>query len=105
MNAPPARPISKTASIMKPDPVESLRAALELYAGATQAIEKTAGETEHQRLWTLHGQAETAYRNAVKLGKRPEANAMLDKFAGWSYLKGQPGEPGDLHPLPAPEEK
>jgi hypothetical protein len=104
MNAPAAR-ISKTASMSKPEPVETLRAALELYAGATQATEKTAGDDEHKRLWTLHLQAEAAYRNAVKLGKRVEASAVLDKFAGWSYLKGQPGEPGDLHPLPAPEEK
>jgi hypothetical protein len=104
MNAPVAR-ISKTASMAKPEPVETLRSALELYAGAAQATEKTAGDDEHKRLWSLHEQAEAAYRNAVKLGKRVEASAVLDKFAGWSYLKGQPGEQGDLHPLPAPEEK
>lgn len=85
------------------EPLSALRGALERYTGAS--TDKTASEDDLARLYGLHHAVESTYRMAVKAGKRPEANALLDKFAGWVYLKGQPGEPGDLHPLPAPSDK
>ncbi len=91
----------KTASTNSP--MEELRSALELYSGASAALEKSAGMEEHGRLWRLHGNVESAYRKTAKVGKRPEADALLDKFSGWAYLKGQPSEPGDMKPLPGPD--
>lgn len=97
-------PGTKVASA-RPGPVEALRASLESYAGALVPAEKTASAEDHARLWTLHEGVEAAYREAARLGKRAEADAALDKFSGWTYLKGRPSEPGDLHPLPAPAER
>ena len=99
----------KQASVFVPlkgvNPVDILRSRLAEHAGFETATEKTASADDHGRLYALHREDEMIYRAAVKLGKRPEADALLDKFAGWRYLKGQPGEPGDMTPLPAPEEK
>lgn len=100
----PGRTMEKTASVPA-NPVESLRVALELYAGAEKALEKSAGETDHARLYRIHRTVEEEYRKVAQVGRRPEADAILDRFPGWTYLKGQPPEPGDWTPLPAPEEK
>jgi hypothetical protein len=88
-----------------PSAVESLRSSLERFAGAEASLEKSASDKDHERLWRIHEEVEKAYRRSVKEGRKTEADALLDKFAGWQYLKGMPGEAGDLHPLPAPEEK
>lgn len=100
---------TKQASTFTPipgiDPVDVLRSKLAEHAGLQSATEKTASAEDNSRLYELHREVEMVYRASVKLGKRPEADALLDKFAGWRYLKGQPGEAGDLTPLPAPEEK
>ena len=88
-----------------PPPLEFLRVALECFAGADASLEKSASEKDTVRLYQLHEEVEKSYRSAVKAGKRNEADALLGKFSGWRYLKGMPGEAGDLHPLPAPEEK
>ena len=82
-----------------------LETGLDRYAGACSTIEKSASENDSEKLWTLHGEVEKDYRWAVREGKRAEANELIDKYAGWAYLKGAPGEPGDLHPFPAPDEK
>jgi hypothetical protein len=92
--------IQKKASAM-----DILKICLEQFAGADTAMEKSASDDDRSRLFTLHEAVETAYRESVKAGKRPEADTLVDKFAGWKYLKGQPGEAGDLHPFPAPGEK
>lgn len=92
--------IQKKASAM-----DTLKVCLEQFAGADTAMEKAASEEDRGRLFILHEAVEVAYRESVKAGKRPEADALTDKFAGWKYLKGQPGEAGDLHPFPAPGEK
>lgn len=93
----------------EPNGLESLESALQRYAGANLAAEKTASEKiseeDHKTLWSLHREVEKGYRWAVKQGNRPEANAILDKYAGWTWLKGAPKEPGDLHPFPAPDGK
>jgi hypothetical protein len=99
---------SKTASEAPPKPVrqiENLRDELERYAGAEHSLQKEASAQDHERLFVLHGNVETTYREAVKIGKRKEANVLLDKFAGWTYLKGSPGVPGDMTPFPVPDEK
>jgi hypothetical protein len=85
--------------------VDVLRATLEQYAGADRSIEKSASQEDHTRLYNLHRAVEASYREAVKAGKRSEADTELSKFSGWAYLKGQPGEEGDLHPFPVPAEK
>lgn len=90
----------KTASSL-----DTLKVCLEQFAGADTAMEKAASEEDRSRLFALHQAVETAYRETVKAGKRPDADALIEKFAGWKYLKGQPGEAGDLHPFPAPGEK
>lgn len=92
--------MQKKASIL-----DILKVCLEQFAGADTAMEKSASEADRGRLFTLHEAVEVAYRESVKAGKRPEADLEIDKFAGWKYLKGQPGEAGDLHPFPAPGEK
>jgi hypothetical protein len=89
----------------KASTLDILKVCLEQFAGADAAMEKSASEPDRSRLFTLHEAVEVAYRESVKAGKRPDADTMLDKFAGWKYLKGQPGETGDLHPFPAPGEK
>lgn len=100
---------TKRANVFAPvkgiNPVDVLRSKLAEHAGLEAASEKTASADDDGRLYELHREVEMVYRAAVKLGKRPEADALLDKFAGWRYLKGQPGEPGDMTPLPAPEGK
>jgi hypothetical protein len=97
---------AKPAAAQEPQSkVETLQAALELFAGAERGTEKTADTKDLDRLYDLHRKVESEYRLAVKCGKKPDADALLDKFSGWRYLKGAPGEPGDMHPLPAPEEK
>ncbi len=98
----------KTASVAPVEgenPIIRLRAELEQYAGAEISLTKEASDADYERLYTMHKNVEAAYRGAVKVGKKPEADAILDKFANWKYLKGAPGEPDDLHPLPAPDEK
>lgn len=102
----------KTASLEKSDapapkatPLDILKVCLEQHAGAAASLQKTASDEECTYLYDLHRAVERAYRLTVKVGKRPEANALLDKFAGWVYLKGQPGEAGDMHPFLAPGEK
>jgi hypothetical protein len=97
-----AKPAAKPEAPIK---VAALQAALELYVGAEQGTEKTADVKDLDRLYDLHKKVESEYRLAVKCGKKPDADALLDKFSGWRYLKGAPGEPGDMHPFPAPEEK
>lgn len=105
--------IRKVATIEKATPVmqkkastlDILKVCLEQFAGADTAMEKSASEEDRSRLFILHESVEVAYRDAVKAGKRPDADALTEKFAGWKYLKGQPGEAGDLHPFPAPGEK
>lgn len=92
-------------SVSDGDPLGKLRGELERYAGAETSLEKEASEADYERLYTLHKNVESAYRGAVKAGKKPEADKALDKFSSWRYLKGAPGEPGDLTPLPEPEEK
>ena len=100
------RALPKSASFaQKPGAVEVLRNALEKFSGADSVLEKAASAEDSARLWELHKAAEAAYREAVKAGKKPEADATLDKFSGWKWLKGAPGEPGDLHPMPAPDEE
>lgn len=106
------RSIKKIASVKpheedvaQPTPVDSLKIAIELYAGADHGSEKTASDADLKRLHVLHKGVESSYREAVKAGKKVEADQLLDKFSGWRWLKGAPGEPGDLHPLPAPDEK
>lgn len=94
----------KTAQT-KDNPLENLRTALELYRGTESALEKAGGDGEFPRLWERHRAVEAAYRQAAKVGKRLEADAVLDKFSGWAYLKGAPAEPGDLRPLPGPDVK
>ena len=100
---------TKQASVFVPirgiNPVDVLRSKLAEHAGLEVSTEKTASTEDNGRLYELHREVEMVYRAAVKVGRRPEADALLDKFAGWRYLKGQPGEPGDMTPLPAPEEK
>lgn len=99
----------KEASVFVPikgiNPVDILRSKLAEHAGLEAAMEKTASADDNGHLYALHREVEMVYRAAVKLGKRPEADKLLDKFAGWRYLKGQPGEAGDMTPLPVPEEK
>ena len=99
----------KQAGELKPEkpvmPLDILQSRLAECAGMEQSTEKTASAQDLERLYALHREVEQAYRTSVKTGKRPEADAMLDKFSGWRYLKGQPGEPGDMSPLPAPEKK
>lgn len=92
-------------ALPKPGILDLLKTCLEQYVGAEQTLEKAAIEDDHKYLFKLHEAVEASYRNAVKIGKRPEADKMLEKFAGWKYLKGQPGEVGDFHPFPAPDEK
>lgn len=89
----------------KDNPLENLRTALELYRGTESSLEKAGSEGEYPRLWERHRAVEAAYRQTAKIGRRLEADAVLDKFAGWSYLKGAPAEPGDLKPLPGPDGK
>lgn len=99
---------AKTAAEVPPKPVkqlEDLRDELERYAGAETSLQKEAAEEDHTRLFILHGNVEKTYREVVKIGKRKEANALLGKFSGWTYLKGSPGVPGDMHPFPTPDEK
>lgn len=86
-------------------PLDILQSRLAEYAGMGQATEKTASSQDLERMYAIHREVEQAYRAAVKVGKRPEADAALDKFSGWRYLKGQPGEPGDMKPFPAPDSK
>lgn len=88
-----------------PGPVDQLKIAIELYAGAGQGSEKVASESDLKHLYNLHKGVESSYRETVKAGRKVEADQLLDKFSGWRWLKGAPGEPGDLHPLPAPDEK
>jgi len=92
-------------AIKRPTPSELLKICLEQYTGATQTLEKSATETDYRYLHDLHKAVEAAYRSAVKLGKRDEADKVVEKFAEWKYLKGQPGQEGDLHPFPVPNEK
>lgn len=100
----PAHALRKEARVKEElRPLDLLRGSLELYAGAELTLEKSASTEDHTRLFQLHAGVEKAYRDAVKEGKKPEADALLDKFAGWKYLKGAPGQVGDKHPLPAPE--
>jgi len=91
--------------VVLPGPVDHLKIAIELYAVADQGAEKTASDVDLKHLHSLHKGVESSYREAVKAGKKVETDQLLDKFSGWRWLKGAPGEPGDLHPLPAPVEK
>lgn len=105
-----SRLTTKTASErpmarIEPNALIQLEMNLDRYAGATTTLDKSASEETHQKLWASHEDVEKCYRWASKEGRRIEANKLIDKYAGWAYLKGQPGEPGDLHPLPAPDEK
>lgn len=103
------RPMVRT----EPKALTVLEMGLDRYAGAIVALEKSASiadphrnpDDDHQKLWSIHEDVEKCYRMVCKEGRRIEANKLIDKYAGWAYLKGQPGEPGDLHPLPAPDEK
>lgn len=104
--------LTKRASLDKPEappppptPIDLFKVCLEQHAGAANSLDKTASDQDFGHLYALHRAVETAYRGCVKVGKRPEANAMLEKFSGWSYLKGQPGEAGDMHPFVLPGEK
>lgn len=95
-----ASPAKETLSV---EPLALLQSRVAEYAGMGHATEKTASSAELERLYALHREVEQAYRASVKVGRRADADAILDKFSGWRYLKGQPSEPGDLTPLPAPE--
>lgn len=104
----------RSAVLIEPKALSVLELELDRYAGAMVAMEKSASgpldphrdlTQDHRKLWAIHEAVEKDYRWACKEGKRDEANKLIDKYAGWAYLKGQPGEPGDLHPLPAPDEK
>lgn len=98
------RVVEKRAAPL-PAPPEILKMTLEQYSGAHSSLEKEASEGDHRRLWHLHKAVQHAYDICAKLGKRPEADEVLDKFAGWSWLKGRPKNEGDWAPFPAPEEK
>lgn len=95
----------KTAAAPVSDPVGFLRIGLEAFTGAQVVLEKSASPEDYHRLYTMHREIERAYRESVKIGKKPEADEILSKFSGWSWLRGAPGEPGDWTPLPAPDEK
>ncbi len=95
----------KTASpLEETDVLDVLKISLERYAGACASLTKEASDDDHQRLYLLHGAVEDSYAVCAKFGKRPEANELLDKFSGWTYLKGCPKKRNDWTPLPVPEE-
>lgn len=82
--APPTtKPETKEAAAL-------LKAALERFRTKKQAMAKTASDKDYSELFQLHHGVHAAYGEAVRSGRRTEANKALDGFEGWEYLKGMP---------------